>query len=470
NGIMKDIGNGSAGIANAVNNNGHVVGQLEISFNEGTGGSERRPFLWENGKITTLSGSPGAAMDINNKKQVVGSISIGETDGYPVHAFMWEKGKIKDLGTLGGNDSAGATRAFAINDLGQIVGCSVATEDGVEHPFLWEKGVMKDLGSGYDLGGCALDINNAGQVIGYFYKKNERFNTRDMESFLWENGNITPLTDSDFSVSKINTAGDILGTLNGAVAILKNGKYYTYKEIDGWEISSMYAIDFNDNWQMAAMGGRSGSQGVYGLRISLIENMPPVLKNLNSSGNSLPTKICTLQKDTQDCVDTGITKTQMHLTWDDEDADDNASISLYYYEDVSGAIVDVDVPGTLITDTVKENDANEYVWDIGESDVMQNGGQYAVYAVIDDGVHEPKKVYSEQMKQKLPWWGFCKAKNADKPYATQYSEEEQKQMGGCSRTGNDFIPEKVPPCVQTVLPTGEITACPAPIQPKQLLI
>jgi probable HAF family extracellular repeat protein len=70
---------------------------------------------------------------------------------------------ITDLGTLGGDQSS----AEDINKVGQIVGTS-KTASGVRHAFLWQDGEMKDLGT--LLGGGrysgAAGINGVGQVVG----------------------------------------------------------------------------------------------------------------------------------------------------------------------------------------------------------------------------------------------------------------------------------------------------------------
>jgi probable HAF family extracellular repeat protein len=73
-----------------------------------------------------------------------------------------------DLGTLGGNSNGVGSRAWGINDNGQIVG-EAATKAGHLHAFLYSDGSMTDLGtlSGVNGTSTALAINNNGDVTGF---------------------------------------------------------------------------------------------------------------------------------------------------------------------------------------------------------------------------------------------------------------------------------------------------------------
>jgi len=73
------------------------------------------------------------------------------------------------------------------------------------------------------------------------------------------------------------------------------------------------------------------------------------------------------------------------IKWTD-DANNNALISLYYDTDNAGQ------DGTLITENILEDElSDEYVWNL--TDIP--GGEYYIYAVIDDGASSPRVVYSQ---------------------------------------------------------------------------
>jgi probable HAF family extracellular repeat protein len=157
--------------------------------------------------LGTLGGAESNALGINPKGQVVG---YSTTATGPWHAFLWESGVMTDLGTLGG----GFSLAEDINPSGQVVGLSyIAGGGATTHAFLWEKGVMTDLGTprGEFVNSEANAINAAGQVVGTVSSQGLGV----FRPVIWENGVITELpTLSGGGVGRaldINPAGQVVG-------------------------------------------------------------------------------------------------------------------------------------------------------------------------------------------------------------------------------------------------------------------
>jgi probable HAF family extracellular repeat protein len=114
--------------------------------------------------LGTLGGmnSESTGMAINAKGEVTGrsTFSVG-ADGF-AHAFLYAAGRMTDLGTLGGRQSAG----LGINDFTQVTGYSDLPGSIVTHAFLYSAGTMTDVGT---LGGAnsfGYGINNNGQIAG----------------------------------------------------------------------------------------------------------------------------------------------------------------------------------------------------------------------------------------------------------------------------------------------------------------
>jgi probable HAF family extracellular repeat protein len=174
------------------------------------------PFLWENGKMIdlgTLGGAYGTAMALNNQGQVTGSMDLGGDASE--HAFLWGRGSLVDLGTLGGDNSEG----YFVNNAGEVVGRADMPGSKTHHAFLWRNRQMTDLGVpvGWPCS-TAVDINSRGQVIvdtGICGKGGG-------PGSLWENGG--PLVDlNSLVLPGSNIAIRDVGSINDRGEIAANG-------------------------------------------------------------------------------------------------------------------------------------------------------------------------------------------------------------------------------------------------------
>ena len=201
---MQDLGTlgGNCAIANYINERGQVAGASDTTTtpNRATGIPTQDPFLWEDGKMTdlgTLGGAIGFPLVLNNHGQVSGLSSTSAnpgaclTEGDPnCHPFLWDHGRLIDLNTstIGGNPLS----VDGFNDAGEIVGAADFSTTGGSpfDAYLWINGVATDLGAvSGDCFSRANAINSHAQVVGSSFSCDGNFD----RAFLWDNGSIVDL-------------------------------------------------------------------------------------------------------------------------------------------------------------------------------------------------------------------------------------------------------------------------------------
>ena len=262
--------------ANAINATGVIVGTSENGqIDPLLGVPESHPVLWKDGRILDLGtlngGYEGLALTSNKRGQVVGLAvnTVPDTlPGFPNNipwgtqsrAFLWEDGKMQDLGTLGtGTDAV----AYFINDSGQIAGMSYTNNEPnsvsdmcgtnlpSEEPFVWEKGIgITSLGTFGGTCGFPNSINNRGEIVGF----SDLPGDVTEHPFLWSRKrgmkDLGTLGGTYGRADAINDAGEVVGTATNEND--ESFRAFLWKEdigmidlgtVDGDGCSSAYAIN-----------------------------------------------------------------------------------------------------------------------------------------------------------------------------------------------------------------------------------
>jgi probable HAF family extracellular repeat protein len=229
-GVMQDLGTlgGPDAFANVVNERGQVAGWslTDATVNPATGIPTQHPFLWENGRMRDLGTIGGTVVilvnALNSRGQVVGGMNVAGDQSF--HPFLWDGQSLKDLGTLGGDFGS----ANWINDAGEVIGFADLPDSQTHHAFLWRHGVLIDLGVVLgDKCSTAYSINSKGQVVG-----GSGICHGGVHGFLWENSG--PMIDLNTLVPpnpgvqltfglSINERGEI-----AAQGVLANGDTHAF--------------------------------------------------------------------------------------------------------------------------------------------------------------------------------------------------------------------------------------------------
>jgi probable HAF family extracellular repeat protein len=201
----------------------------------------RDGFIYSDGIVTAIPRPSGAfsteARDVNDSGDATGTFSFGTSTS----AFLFRNGALDAIGTLPGDD---ISHARAINNVGQIVGTSIRQQPNLARPFLYEEGEMRPLSDSF---GSAFDINESGQVAG----------TYSDHAFLYSNGVLTDLGalpgDTFSTALAMNNHGDVIGRSGSRFFIVRDFAMMALVNLiwpsAGWSLVDVW--DINDRGQIA---------------------------------------------------------------------------------------------------------------------------------------------------------------------------------------------------------------------------
>ena len=244
-GQIIDLGTfgGPLSYSGAVNDHGQVVGfalnATPDSFDLGDFcqnfpmPTQMRAFTWQRGvmrDLGTLGGTDSCALFINDRGQVAGNSltnsAVNPGTGLPtLHPFFWDGDAMRDLGALANGTR---TTASAMNNRGQVAGVSNLADDSAFHAFLWDKGTLTDFGT---LGGDFVEViglNEAGEIVG----QAQLPNSQTIHAFLARDGVMTDLGTPDRNACSaaisINVRGQIVGSSDDCSG--NNGRAFLWEK------------------------------------------------------------------------------------------------------------------------------------------------------------------------------------------------------------------------------------------------
>jgi probable HAF family extracellular repeat protein len=274
NGEVIDLGTlgGNGASSNAINNRGQIFGGALNTIPDADpffpffvpGATQVHAVLWENGSIRdlgTLGGTDSVAHQANDLGQAMGisftDSTVHTSTGLPTtHPFLWEQGRMHDVGSLGGSFSQG----FGVNSRGEVVGFSLLEGDEIEHPFLWRRGALHDLGTLGGDNGEAWWINSLNQVVG----RADLTGSQSHHAFLWRNHEMkdlgAPHGNACSTGEMINRLGQVVGDsgecgVGGDPFLWEKGHIVAIRDliIPGSRRFVFDAFDINDRGEIVSL-------------------------------------------------------------------------------------------------------------------------------------------------------------------------------------------------------------------------
>jgi probable HAF family extracellular repeat protein len=223
------------------------------------------PTAWAQYSLTDLGVLPGKIESvpaaINNMAQVVGTSSAGAT---AQSAFRYDDNGKKALEEIGRIHGGEISRAFGINEVGQVVGDStfgsINSRLPVSHAVLFNNGLVQDLG--FLKGGYysrANGINASGQVVGFSSPTRDGTNSR---AFIWTASSgmtdIGTLGGPYAQAYGINDIGYVTGTSQAVTGVARATRAFLYQPLS---MTMRFTRQMQD---LGTLGGNSS----YGMSIN----------------------------------------------------------------------------------------------------------------------------------------------------------------------------------------------------------
>ena len=261
-GTMTDLGTYGGESRVSINNSGQVAGPGL------TASGETHAFLYGGGTATdlgTLGGIGSWADGINNIGQVVGWTQQTAQDASGNrHAFLYSgSGPMLDLGTTFDGSHGNDSLSDAINDSGQIVGCTIDDSHG-HYAYLCSGGSTQYLGALGGLWSSATSINNSGLVVGYAQTASDEYH-----AFLYSGSgpmqDLGTLSGGTYScASAINNSGLVVGD-----AYTSSGTDHAFLYDGSGSIEDLNnLIPFNSGWTLDAAYGINDSGQIVGYGVN----------------------------------------------------------------------------------------------------------------------------------------------------------------------------------------------------------